>query len=123
MQVVITNFEVGKVDLFDAARLAKMKKGAFLVNTARGGIVNERALFDALTSGHIAGAGLDVFDAEPTPVNNDLLTLPNVIASPHMAGVTVESIAGMALVTAQNILSVIDGAPNMENAVNPEVFG
>ena len=110
------------VNMFDAARLARMKKGAYLINTARGGIVNENDLYAALTSGHIAGAGLDVFDLEPTPVNNPLLKLPNVIASPHMAGVTVESIQGMAVVTAQNILGVLDGTPNPENAINPEVF-
>jgi D-3-phosphoglycerate dehydrogenase len=111
------------IGLINAARLALMKKGAFLVNTARGGIIDEPALYDALTSGHIGGAGLDVFDMEPTPVNNPLLTLETVIASPHMAGVTVESIAAMAVMTAQNILSMLDGTPNKGNAVNPEVFG
>jgi D-3-phosphoglycerate dehydrogenase len=110
------------IGLINAARLARMKKGAFLVNTARGGIIDEPALYDALKSGHIGGAGLDVFDVEPTPVSNNLLTLDTVIASPHMAGVTVESIAAMAVATAQNILGVLDGSPNKENAVNPEVF-
>ena len=110
------------VNMFDAARLAKMKKGAFIVNTARGGIINEADLYAALRSGHLAGAGLDVFDREPTPADNPLLTLDTVISSPHMAGVTVESIQGMAVVTAQNILSVLDGKPRIENAINPEVF-
>src|SRR3954463_6524966 len=85
------------VGMFNAARLARMKRGAFIVNTARGGIIDEPALHAALTSGHIAGAGLDVFDMEPTPVNNTLLQLDSVIASPHMAGVTTESVAGMAI--------------------------
>jgi D-3-phosphoglycerate dehydrogenase / 2-oxoglutarate reductase len=110
------------IGLINAARLARMKKGAFLVNTARGGIIDEPALYDALKSGHIGGAGLDVFDVEPTPVSNNLLTLDTVISSPHMAGVTVESIAAMAVATARNILGVLDGNPNKENAVNPEVF-
>ena len=111
------------IGMFNAARLARMKKGAFIVNTARGGIIDEAALYASLTSGHLAGAGLDVFDLEPTPANNPLLKLSNVIASPHMAGVTVESIQGMAVVTAQNILGVLDGKPNPDNAINPEVFG
>jgi D-3-phosphoglycerate dehydrogenase len=110
------------VGMFNAARLARMKRGAFIVNTARGGIIDEPALHDALTSGHLAGAGLDVFDMEPTPVNNTLLQLDKVVASPHMAGVTTESVAGMARVTAENILSVLDGKPNRDNAINPEVF-
>jgi D-3-phosphoglycerate dehydrogenase / 2-oxoglutarate reductase len=110
------------VGLFNAARLARMKRGAFIVNTARGGIIDEPALHDALTSGHLAGAGLDVFDMEPTPVNNTLLQLDKVVASPHMAGVTTESVAGMARVTAENILSVLDGKPNRDNTINPEVF-
>ena len=111
------------IGLINAARLALMKKGAFLVNTARGGIIDEAALYDALKSGHIGGAGLDVYDVEPAPVSHKLLTLDTVISSPHMAGVTVESIAAMAVATARNILGVLDGAPNTENAVNPEVFG
>lgn len=111
------------VNMFNAARFAKMKKGAFIVNTARGGIINEPDLYAALTSGHIAGAGLDVFEQEPTPLDNPLLTLNNVISSPHMAGVTLEAMAAMAEATARNILGVLDGTPNVENAINPEVFG
>ena len=110
------------VGMFNAARLARMRRGAFIVNTARGGIIDEPALHHALTSGHLAGAGLDVFDMEPTPVNNTLLQLDKVVASPHMAGVTTESVAGMARVTAENILSVLDGKPNRDNVINPEVL-
>jgi D-3-phosphoglycerate dehydrogenase len=110
------------VGMFNAARLARMKRGAFIVNTARGGIIDEPALHGALTSGHLAGAGLDVFDMEPTPVNNTLLQLDKVIASPHMAGVTTESVAGMARVTAENILSVLDGKPNRDNVINKEAL-
>ena len=110
------------IGMFNAARLGKMKKGAFIVNTARGGIINEPDLHAALVSGHIAGAGLDVFDVEPTPADNPLLKLSSVISSPHMAGVTVEAVAAMAVATARNILSVLDGAPNKENTINPEVY-
>ncbi len=110
------------IGMFDAARLARMKRGAFIVNTARGGIIDEPALHAALASGHLAGAGLDVFEQEPTPVSNALLRLDKVIVSPHMAGVTTESVAGMAVVTAENILSVLDGNPNRDNVINKEVL-
>ena len=110
------------VGMFDAARLARMRRGAFIVNTARGGIIDEPALHGALTSGHLAGAGLDVFDMEPTPVDNALLRLDKVVMSPHMAGVTTESVAGMAVVTAENILSVLDGKPNRDNVINQDVL-
>jgi D-3-phosphoglycerate dehydrogenase len=110
------------VGMFNAARLGLMKQGAFIVNTARGGIIDEPALYKALTSGHLAGAGLDVFEQEPTPPDNPLLSLENVISSPHMAGVTVEAIAAMAVATSLNILSVLDGTPNRENTINPEVY-
>jgi D-3-phosphoglycerate dehydrogenase / 2-oxoglutarate reductase len=110
------------VGMFNAARLGRLTPGAFIVNTARGGIIDEPALYEALSTGGLAGAGLDVFEAEPTPVDNRLLQLDNVIASPHMAGVTTESVAGMARVTAENILGVLDGRPNRANAINPEVL-
>jgi D-3-phosphoglycerate dehydrogenase len=111
------------IGLFNAARLARMKKTAFLVNTARGGIVDEKALHDALSRNQIAGAALDVFDQEPTPTDNPLLKLKNFIAAPHVAGVTKEAVDRMAVVTVQNLLSVLDGKPNRENVVNKEVLG
>jgi len=110
------------VDLFNAARLAKMKRTAYLVNTARGGIIDENALHDALARNQIAGAALDVFDQEPTPTDNPLLKLNNFICAPHMAGVTREAVDRMAIVTAQNLLSVLDGKPNRDNVVNREVL-
>jgi len=111
------------VGLFNAARLARMKRTAFLVNTARGGIVDENALHDALSQNRIAGAALDVFDQEPTPRDNPLLALKNFIAAPHVAGVTREAVDRMAIVTVQNLLSVLDGKPNRDNVVNKEVLG
>jgi D-3-phosphoglycerate dehydrogenase len=111
------------IGLFDAARFARMKKTAYLVNTARGGIIDETALHAALSRNQIAGAALDVFDQEPTPADNPLLTLKNFIAAPHMAGVTREAVDRMAVTTVQNMLSVIDGKPNRDNVVNKEVLG
>ena len=72
-----------------------MKRTAFIVNTARGGIIDEKALYDVLKANRIAGAALDVFDQEPTPQDNPLLTLPNFIAAPHVAGVTREAVDRM----------------------------
>jgi D-3-phosphoglycerate dehydrogenase / 2-oxoglutarate reductase len=109
--------------LFDAARIGKMKRTGFLVNTARGGIIDEAALYDALKNRRIGGAALDVFVEEPTPQDNPLLTLDNFIAAPHVAGVTREAVDRMAVVAVQNILSVFDGKPNRENTINKEVLG
>ncbi|MBI3516750.1 MAG: hydroxyacid dehydrogenase [Proteobacteria bacterium] len=110
------------VGMFGAARLARLKPSAYLVNAARGGLVEEAALYQALRSGKLAGAGLDVFEQEPTPTDNPLLTLPNLVASPHMAAGTVESAERAAVAAMRNILSVLDGSPIRENVVNPEVF-
>jgi D-3-phosphoglycerate dehydrogenase len=111
------------IGMFNAARFARMKPSAYIINTARGGIIDEAALHAALSAKKLAGAGIDVFDKEPTPADNPLLKLPNTIVSAHMAGVTVESMDRMAVATVKNILSVLDGTPNKENAVNREVFG
>jgi D-3-phosphoglycerate dehydrogenase len=111
------------VGLIDARRLALMKPSAFLISTARGGVVDEAALHAALVAGGIAGAGLDVFDREPPDPANPLFKLANLVASPHIAGVTVEAMDRMAVNAAENVLSVFDGRPLRENAVNPEVFG
>jgi D-3-phosphoglycerate dehydrogenase len=110
------------IGMFGAARLQRIKKAAYLINTARGGIVDEGTLHAALTAGTLAGAGIDVFEPEPPPPDHPLLQLANLVTSPHMAGVTRESIDRMAVQAAQNVLSVFDGKPIRENAVNPEVF-
>jgi len=111
------------VGMFDAARLKRMKATAYLINTARGGIVDEPALYDALVSGKLAGAGLDVFEQEPPPVGHSLFELPNVIVAPHVAGVTRESVDRMSEQTARNILSALDGKPIRQNVINQDVLG
>ena len=112
----------GTIGMINAARLAHMKPTAFLVNTARGGIIDEPALHAALTNGKIAGAGLDVFEREPTPPDNPLLRAPNVIFAPHMAGVSTESLERMAITAVRNVFSVFDGKPERDNVVNKEVL-
>ena len=110
------------IGMFNANRLARMKTSAYLINTARGGIVDEAALHSALTEGTIAGAGLDVFDQEPPLPDNPLLKSPNIISAPHIAGVTLEAFDRMSTATVQNLLDVLDGKPNMDHVVNKEVF-
>src|SRR3954465_13782273 len=88
------------VAMFDAARLRRMKPTAYLINTARGGIVEEKSLYEALVSGRLAGAGLDVFEQEPPPMGHSLFELPNVIMAPHVAGVTHGAVAPRAVQTA-----------------------
>jgi D-3-phosphoglycerate dehydrogenase len=109
--------------LFNAARLARMKPSAYLVNTARGGIVVEAALYDALLAGKLAGAGLDVFEQEPPPLGHKLFELPNVIIAPHVAGVTWEALDRMGEQTARNMLSALDGDPIRQNVINQDVLG
>jgi D-3-phosphoglycerate dehydrogenase len=110
------------VGLFNAARIGRMRRTAYLINTARGGIVDEKALHAALTSGQLAGAGLDVFEVEPPPVGHALFALPNVIMAPHVAGVTVEAVDRMSQQTARNILSALDGEPIRQNVINQDVL-
>jgi D-3-phosphoglycerate dehydrogenase / 2-oxoglutarate reductase len=109
--------------LINAARLGRLKPTAYVVNTARGGIIDEAALEFALKSGRLAGAGLDVFDTEPAATDHPLLRLANVITAPHMAGVTGASIDRMAAQAVRNVLSVLDGRPIRENVINQDVLG
>jgi D-3-phosphoglycerate dehydrogenase / 2-oxoglutarate reductase len=110
------------IGMFNAARLKRMKPTAYLINTARGGIVEEAALYDALKSGKLAGAGLDVFEQEPPPLGHSLFELPNVIIAPHVAGVTREAVDRMSEQTARNILSALDGEPIRQNVINQDVL-
>ena len=110
-------------DLFTKKEFNLMKKSSFIINCARGGILNEEDLHEALTNKKIAGAGLDVFDVEPTPSSNPLFKLNNVILSPHIAGVTVESTVRMATETVQNVLDVLDNKINQSVVVNNKEIG
>jgi D-3-phosphoglycerate dehydrogenase len=110
------------VGMIGARQMKLMKGTAYLVSTARGGIIDEKALYAALTDGTLPAAALDVFDKEPPDADNPLFKLPNLICSPHIAGVTIEAMERMSEQAALNVLSVFDGKPRKENAVNPEVW-
>jgi D-3-phosphoglycerate dehydrogenase len=101
--------------------LALMKPGAIYINTSRGPVQDERALFEALTRGRLAAAGLDVWEDEPTPRDNPLLNLENVVCSSHVAGVTREANRQMAVQVAGEMLRVLRGE-RPEVLVNPEVW-
>lgn len=96
-------------NLIGPAELAQMHERAIIVNTSRGGIIDEAALFEALSAGRIGGAGIDVFEAEPPPADHPLFTLPNIVLAPHVAGVTEGSMKGMAFAVADVIDTVLAG--------------
>lgn len=97
--------------LLDAERLALLKPTAFVINTARGALIDQDALADALTAGALAGAGIDVFDPEPPTAALRLLKAPNVVLSPHVAGVTRETLVRIGLAAIQNVVGHLEGKP------------
>lgn len=105
----------------DARKLGLMKKTAYVINSARGPTVDEKALYDALKEDRIAGAALDVFEQEPTPTNNPLLKLQNVVVAPHIASATHETRSKMAEMAADNLIAFFEGK-RPPNLVNPKVL-
>ena len=107
--------------LIDATALAKMKSTAILVNTARGGVVDQEALVQALRSGQILAAGLDVFTPEPLPPDHPLLALPNVAALPHIGSASIVTRVKMAQMAVENLLAGLAGQ-RLPHCANPEVY-
>lgn len=109
-------------DLVNETTIKKMKRGAFVVNVARGPIVEERALVRALEEGRLAGAGLDVLESEPPASGHPLLARDAVVLSPHVAGHVASAHERMAIACAQNALAGLDGRLNPDSVVNREVL-
>jgi phosphoglycerate dehydrogenase-like enzyme len=107
--------------MIGADQFARMKRGAILINTARGGVIDEDALVRALGSGQIAGAGLDVFAQEPLPAGHPFLSMDNVVMTPVSAWSTVDASARMINQSIENVARFIGGAP--VNIVNPGALG
>jgi len=103
--------------------LQMMRPTAYLINTSRGGLINESALIEALNKGWIAGAALDVFDQEPLPQDHLLLSMKNAVLTPHIGGATIEARREMVMTVAKNIVSLLTKrAIDPKYVVNPEVF-
>ncbi len=109
--VVMLPFSPERRGMFGAAQFAKMKPSAYFVNAARGGLVDQDALYDALSSGQIAYAALDVTDPEPLPAKHRLLSLNNILITPHIGSATDETRDAMACLAAENLLAGLAGKP------------
>ncbi|MGC8895542.1 MAG: glyoxylate reductase [Candidatus Bathyarchaeia archaeon] len=107
--------------LINEEKLKLMKKTAYLINNSRGPVVDEKALYHALKEGRIAGAALDVFEQEPTPMDNPLLKLDNVVVAPHISSASYETRSRMAEMVAENLVAFFEGK-KPPNLVNPEVM-
>ena len=103
--------------LIGTSEIARMRKGGYIINASRGPILDEPSLIAALQSGHLAGAGLDVFEVEPLPLDSPLRKMENVVLAPHRGGATLEADERLLEVVADNLLRVLDGLPPI-NVVN-----
>jgi D-3-phosphoglycerate dehydrogenase len=111
--------DAGTLKMMDAGAFARMKKGAIFITTARGGIHDEQALVQALQSGHLAGAGIDVWDREPPPLDHPLLAMDNVFATFHTAGVTHEARRNVAGMAADQLLGLFLRGEHPPRLANP----
>ncbi|WP_197081001.1 2-hydroxyacid dehydrogenase [Gordoniibacillus kamchatkensis] len=119
--VVLTPYTPQTAGLIRKEQLQLMKPTAVLINIARGGIVDEADLYDALRSGSLWAAGLDVFETEPVPASHPLLTLPNVVTLPHIGSASVRTRTQMALLAAEGVLQALAGQ-RPRHVVNPEAY-
>jgi glyoxylate reductase len=101
-------------------QLSKMKQTAYIINTSRGPVIDEKALYEALKSKQIAGAGLDVFEKEPIDPSNPLITLDNIVMTPHIASASIDTRTAMTVMAAKNLVAVLTGK-DPPHPVNPEV--
>ncbi|MGB3244729.1 MAG: NAD(P)-dependent oxidoreductase, partial [Sulfitobacter sp.] len=107
--------------IINRAAIAKMKPGAIIINVSRGAVTDEAALADALASGHLGGAAIDVFSMQPLPADHPFYALSNVILTPHMAGITEESMLRMGQGVVAETTRILAGE-KPENFCNPEVW-
>jgi glyoxylate reductase len=107
--------------LIGKSELDLMKPTAILINTSRGMVIDQAALYEALKSGRIAGAGLDVMEKEPLPQNDPLLTLDNIVFTPHIGSASVATRNKMAIMAAENLIAGLRGQ-RLPHCVNPEVY-
>ncbi|MGQ9887633.1 MAG: hydroxyacid dehydrogenase [Aggregatilineales bacterium] len=108
-------------NMINATSLAKMKRGVRIINAARGALIDERALAEAIKSGHVAGAALDVYSAEPPPADHPLVGLPGVVHTPHLAASTTDAQINVAIEAAQLVLDALQKG-EYRNVCNPEVL-
>jgi D-3-phosphoglycerate dehydrogenase len=109
--------------MINASSISRMRKGAWIINTSRGGLIDEVAMVDALRSGQLGGAALDVHETEPMPKTHPLFAMKNVVLTPHVSGASIQSTARAHAQAAQNTLAALDGReldPRM--VINPQAW-